>query len=169
MNKISKDKKRADDLYFFDHVNRLLAVLIIVLLGNVVLKYYPSTKDLRTAQDDNQTNSMKIVSVGPGTKEVKPFSIYEQGLRRRDLFGPITKSVAADPETIKKTLPALHNRIKLLGILYDQNAKAIIEDLKEKQVHFLSKGESLGSILLEEIKEDKVVFQYDNERVEMTP
>lgn len=169
MNEMLKEKKRSGKLQFFDYINRGLVIFIVGLLGNMVLRYYPSPKYLGSLPDDKKAKAIKAFSVRSITNEVKPFSVYGEGIRKRNFFHSATKIISTDSKTLKRPLPSLHKRIRLLGILYDKDSRAIIEDLKERQVHFLSEGESLASALLEDIKEDKVVFLYNNERVEMAP
>ena len=95
--------------------------------------------------------------------------LYEDGIKARDLFQSLLDDLKHESMALSKTHPALHERIKIVGILIDGDSKAIVEDLKEKQVHFLSKGERVGPIVLEDIQENKVTFSYDNKRVEMAP
>lgn len=99
----------------------------------------------------------------------KPFEMYAKGFAARDLFQSLREKLETDTQAIQKALPALHKRIKLIGILLDGDSKAIVENLEERQTHFLSKGESIGTVFLEDIREDRVVFTYNNERIEMSP
>ena len=100
--------------------------------------------------------------------KAKPLSIYVNGINKRDLFMPA--DVPPEPENtmLPVAIPALEKKIKLIGIMVDKDSKAIVEDLQNKQTHFLSRGDSIGTVLLEEIREDKVIFMYNNKRFELS-
>ena len=51
----------------------------------------------------------------------------------------------------------------------DKEPRVIVEDLKEKQTVFMSKGDKLGEYILEEILADKLIFLYNGEKVELVP
>ena len=88
--------------------------------------------------------------------------------KARNLFQPLGNKIETGTPALKKAIPALHKRIKLIGILLDDDSKAIVEDLQEKQTHFLSQGESIGTIQLEAIREDKVIFDDNGKKIELT-
>lgn len=97
----------------------------------------------------------------------EPYAVYEKEIRGRDLFGLFGNESRANGSILQKALPVLQKRIRLIGILLDGNSKAIVEDLNKKQVHFLSKGESIGAVSLKDIRRDKVIFKYNNELIEI--
>jgi len=165
--KINLNLTGKGDISILDACNQLLIIVIIVLMGYVAIKVFSPQQTLLepiAAQEavDREVSGMDIAAVS-----VKSFRIYEESIQARDLFEPLQSNLKLDPRVMQKALPALHQRIKLIGILIDSDPKAIVEDLKEKQTHFLSKGESIGTVLLEDIQEDKVIFKYDNEKIEM--
>jgi len=98
----------------------------------------------------------------------QPFEVYAKRARERDLFLMAKHEIKTNIPVSLGARPVLQKRIKLIGILLDGDSKAIVEDVQEKQVHFLSMGESVGTVLLEDIRRDKVIFVYNNERVEMS-
>lgn len=100
-------------------------------------------------------------------RKTRPLEYYTQKLRQRNLFEPPDLEETLDETVLKKALPALHHRIKLIGILVAENSQAIIENLEDQQTHILSKGEWLGTIHLEEVLDDKVIFTDGDRRVEM--
>jgi hypothetical protein len=162
----TKKKEKADVL---DTGNRLLVLAIICSLGYGMVRYFAddpvagvSRQGQDTAGGEAPPPVIKIV-------EPKPFQIYEEAVNRRDLFQPFAERFQADTAVLEKAMPALHQCIKVIGILKDKDSKAIVEDLNDQQTHFLSKGESIGTARLEDIEEDKVIFIYNNERVEMSP
>jgi hypothetical protein len=100
--------------------------------------------------------------------QAQPLSVYLDGIAQRDLFEPMDFQAASGNPMPSVALPALEQRIKLIGILVDKDSKAIVQDLQDQQTHFLSRGDSIGPVFLEEIREDKVIFMYNNQRFEMS-
>ncbi|MBN1869063.1 MAG: hypothetical protein JW847_00585 [Candidatus Omnitrophica bacterium] len=162
----SKKKNKARSL---DSINRGLVILVILLLGYVLSKCYAPIEHAVLMPDDSQAASREVAPVVLLSKEVKPFRAYEERVLKRDPFKPVNCKVEPNTTHIQKTMPTLYQRIKLIGILLDGDSKAVVEDIKENQIHFLSKGESFESALLKDIKEDKVIFIYNGERIEMAP
>jgi len=158
---------------FYKTVSRVLLIVAVGLLGFMGKIYYAYDKaDLSISLTDGFLDDGSINDADYEIRVIpkpRPFSVYQGQIGKRDLFQSLRDRLKPEDKVMEKALPALHQRIKLIGILLDQDSKAIVEDLKEKQIHFLSAGEKIGTALLENIQEDKVIFQYNNQRVEMTP
>jgi hypothetical protein len=152
-----------------DAVNQILIVVVAGLLGYVAIKLSLPPQGVADPVSERVEMDQDIAGFDIASKDVGSFRVYEESIKAKNLFEPLANDLQPDPKVLQKALPALHQRIKLIGILMDADSKAIVEDLKENQTHFLSKGESLGGVYLEDIREDKVIFKYDNERVEMAP
>ena len=161
---------KKDGVSILDLGNQVLIIVIAVLLGYVAIKFFSPQQTISEPVSAQAVIEQEISVTDITAMKVRSFEVYEQSINERNLFEPLRSgNLKADPRVMQKALPALHKRIKLIGILIDSDSKAIVEDLKEKQTHFLSKGESLGSAVLEDIQEDKVLFKYANEIIEMTP
>jgi len=151
-----------------DACNQILIIVVTVLLGYVAIKFFSPQQIIPEPVAKQAVADQEIFVTDIAAMKVRSFRVYEQSIKARNLFEPLrSDDLKLDPRVMQKALPALHKRIKLIGILIDSDPKAIVEDLKEKQIHFLSKGESIGTVLLEDIQEDKVIFKYDNEKIEM--
>ena len=149
--------------------NRLMIVLIAAILVYGAVRIFGDGKSKVTAGNGADVSPESPILTAFKMEEPKAFHFYEETVKARDVFLPFGERTRADTAALEKALPALHQRIKLIGILVDNDSKAIIEDLQEKQTHFLSRGETIGTALLEDIREDKVIFLYDNEHVELAP
>ena len=53
--------------------------------------------------------------------------------------------------------------------MLDQDPKAILEDIKSQQTFFVSEGEEVMGATLKQIQEDKLIFIYNGQRVELVP
>ena len=116
------------------------------------------------AADEDRADVIRDVPLSPA----EPFSFYEEKFKERDIFlSPWEKvsGAAAGAETQEP----LFQSLKVIGIFLDQDPKAVVENLKNQQVYFLSPGEDLEGAKVKEIREDKVIFIYNNTIVEMGP
>ena len=98
----------------------------------------------------------------------KPFEFYE-GKFKQHIFMTPWEKLSTDKASSTEPLTALSQVLKVVGIFLDYDPKVIVEDLRTKQVYFLSPGESLSGAIVEEIREDTVVFRYNNQKIEMAP
>jgi len=148
--------------------NMSVLVLIVVLAGNVVRKYcFVDGKEEVIIAGYAQDEDVPILADDVVFK-ARPLSSYVEGIAERNVFEEIHLEVAQENKMLPVAIPALEKKIKLIGILVDKDSKAIVEDLQEQQTHFLSRGDAIGSVLLEEVREDKVIFMYHNKRFEMS-
>jgi len=165
-----KDEAKASGGEFLKRVNRLLTLVAPVLLVYVVYSY------LDLEQKDMRVIDSEIIESKQGSKlkedhksETESFSYYQDALLERNLF----ESPWEKPKIVKgddsRASSDLQSQIKIVGIVLDDDPKAIIEDIKTKQTFFLSKGEKINGAMIEEIREDMVIFNYNNERIELVP
>jgi len=120
------------------------------------------------------------ISAGPGnndelsvkeekTVEGKPFSYYDDIIKKRSLFkGIALPQEKKNKKTLSQTASELLANYSLKGILSEDSPQAIIEDKKTKQTFFLNKGDSLGEFLIEEINEGKITLDLEGQKVEMS-
>ncbi len=100
---------------------------------------------------------------------VPAFESYRPAMEGRDIFqAPWERPVV---ETIPpgNLASGLGQQLKLVGILLDNDPKAIIEDVTTKQTFFLSSGERIRDAVVEEIREDKVILGLAQEKIELVP
>ena len=135
---VRDNSEKDNSLHFLDAVNYLLIVLIIGLLGYVLSKYVLTDQNKLVAVNELEALDTKVTSEELMFFKPKPFEVYAERIQARDLFQSLSDKLRPDTTALEKAIPALHKRIKLIGILLDEDSKAIVEDLKEKQTHFLS-------------------------------
>lgn len=120
--------------------------------------------DLSADSRNNDRLSVKEEKTAAG----KPFSYYEDIIKKRDLFKGIVLPEKKNRKTLSQTASELLANYSLKGILSENNPQAIIEDKKTKQTYFLGKGDSLGEFLIEEINEGKITLDLKGQKVEMS-
>ncbi len=110
----------------------------------------------------------EIVPQEPAPAQELVSDTYPEGMEARDMFqAPWEKPAAVTPAG--NAAVELAKTLKVVGILLDAEPKAIIEDMAMKQTFFVSPGEHVGGALLEEVKEDRVILIFNEERVELVP
>jgi hypothetical protein len=93
--------------------------------------------------------------------QVEPLETYLEGLKARQIFAAATASeaTAVSPVAVKNTLD-LFKDITLVGIISSDPPQAVIEDKKTQKTYYLSRGQSLGDLKVDDIQEGKVVLDY---------
>lgn len=157
---------------------RVLAVTACVILVLVLNKYaLLRAKPPAALETSFQTQITEDISSLSGKGEESPvpaietrsFESYKQTMAGRDVFqAPWEKPVQAAPAS-GASAAELSKQLKLVGILMDKDPKAIVEDLGTQQTFFVSPGERIGNAIVEEIREDKVILIFGQEKVELVP
>lgn len=103
---------------------------------------------------------------------LKPIGTYLAQVAKRDIFKPAPKgpvSSAAVEEGTSVRLKEAAQDLKLEGISWGQDSKAMIMNTKENKMYFLSEGQPIGASGLEvkEIQRDKVVIGNDTEEIDL--
>lgn len=155
---------------------RVLAVMACIILG-FVLNKYARMKPLAAQSGSSKTQVAEDLPSSPSEKEeelsiasieVRPFDSYKQTMEGRDIFqAPWEKPVEAPVSGISGS--ELIKQLKLVGILLDKDPKAIVEDLGTQQTFFVSPGERIGNAVVQEIRQDKVILIFGQEKVELVP
>lgn len=163
--------------------NRILVILIIGIWAVILARYFSEEKhrsmnprsalvdSLDSAGKDtpDSTRQSPAWRAPLGVVEAKPFEFYAGKIEGRDVFEAPWEKPALDSQAPADPALGLSKRLKVVGILLDEDPKAIIEDLETKQTFFLSPKERMGDIVVDEIREDKVIVIFNEEKVELTP
>ncbi|MCM8789708.1 MAG: hypothetical protein NC916_01615, partial [Candidatus Omnitrophica bacterium] len=57
--------------------------------------------------------------------------------------------------------------LKLLGIIFGDNPQAIIEDAKNQKTYYLNREQSIGDFIVEDIRDGKVILDYQGQKFEL--
>lgn len=155
--------------------NRILVILIIGIWAVILARYSSEEKHRSMKPQSALVDSLDSAgkdtpdSTPLGVVEAKPFEFYAGKIEGRDVFEAPWEKPALDSQAPADPALGLSKRLKVVGILLDEDPKAIIEDLETKQTFFLSPKERMGDIVVDEIREDKVIVIFNEEKVELTP
>jgi len=148
---------------FSDSVNRVLAVILIILAGYLGYSLlFPSYRDLSRFIESGQVTSEgrerpaeDSASVSRGAED---FSVYSQAIRGKDLFS--VPYIEDEEGAAKEPEIDVAGRFNLVGIIAGADPQAIIEDKNAKKTHYLFEGQELGEVKVVEITEGRVVLGY---------
>lgn len=101
--------------------------------------------------------------------EVKPFEVYKDTISQRDVFLAPWEKGEIPTGGAGESAQEFKRQYKLVGIVMDQQPKAILEDSKTQISLFVIRGEKIGEGVVEEIQEGKVVVLLGGEKIEFTP
>lgn len=165
------DDEKGKGFDFISLANKLLVIVILGLVGYVVVNHLLFKKENEPVlfAPVEPKGNQKQKQTTPKVKSTKSFSSYEQVIGQRDIFQSPWEKPKVQNAFISSTLSELKKKIKLVGIVVDEESIAIIEDVKSRETSFLTVGESISGAQIEEITEEKVVFILNDERVEFKP
>ncbi|MCA9392990.1 MAG: hypothetical protein KC900_02200 [Candidatus Omnitrophica bacterium] len=113
--------------------------------------------------------------VNPTLKSAQPLAAYLTDLTKRDLFEAPWEKQSEVPEQPPddfegaKSVMEFTQSVRLVGIIRDENPKAVVEDLINRETLFVSLGDEIKGAILSDIFEDKVIFRIGDEVIEMYP
>lgn len=159
-------------------LNRVFIVAAIAFFALATHRYLTLVKDPGDIGDILPLPSGNVRVEG---NKVRGFfgSDFASGQNRaweRDLFEApwekpqLVEDVVPESGEVVNPAPDLASIFRLAGIVMDQNeSQVIVEDLQQGETIFVSRGQDVLGARLVEIFEDRAVFIYQNERVELTP
>lgn len=164
---LSRPGARLDLLAFAPRV--LMAAALGLAVYGVVqyVTFKPAQAVSDVAPPEGPEETLDVLA--PALKERPPSGTYQESMEARDIFQAPWEKPAAGAASAGASALELAKNLKVVGILLDADPKAIIEDTAMKQTFFVSPGERVGGAILEEIREDRVILIFNEERVELVP
>ncbi len=113
--------------------------------------------------------------IRPTIRSVQPLADYLVDLKKRDLFqAPWEKQkeeLTPEPPIVEdsQTILQFTQSVRLVGIISDNNSRAVMEDRISGETLFLSVGDEIRGARLQEVLGDKVIFVIGSEQVELYP
>ncbi len=101
------------------------------------------------------------------TPPARPFLHYLNMVRRRNIFNPVELKEPEKAEVKEKRLQEIAKDLSLVGISWDKEPIAMIEDRAAKKTYFLKKGDSINKFKLDDILIDRVILILEGERIEL--
>lgn len=163
------EKNKKTQVDFLGLGNKLLLTSVLGLAVYIAIDYFV----LRPERSELNISVDAIGDVDPVKNEVnieeKTFSFYQGEFERRNIFlFPWEKTNQNQMEDVQ-LVADLKTLIKISGILMGASPQVIVEDIKTQQTFFLSPGESVLGATVEEIRADRVIFNFSGNKAEMVP
>ena len=98
-------------------------------------------------------------------EEAKPFEFYLDGVSGRQIFAGVGSATAALPQAAAGVNVA--DDISLVGIISGENPQAVVEDKKNQKTYYLSRGQLIGDLRVDDIKEGKIIVDRKGEKFEL--
>lgn len=147
-------------------LNKVFLVISLVLLTYSIMDFVFSRPDIEEVYRKSRLVKEREPLRKPA-EELRPFLHYLEVVRRRNIFSPVVLKEAEKPEVKKKRLQEMAKDLSLVGISWDKEPVAMIEDKKEKKTYFLKKGQKINKLKIEDILKDRVILSFGGEKIEL--
>lgn len=147
-------------------LNKLLLVLSILLLGVSVTDFVFNRPDIERVYKKSRHIKHEEYEQ-EDISQRRPFLHYLEMVQRRNIFSPITLKREKKPEIKQEQLQDMVSDYGLVGISFDDEPMAMIEDKTDNRTYFLHKGDSIGKFEIEDIQENKVILGFDGKKIEL--
>ncbi len=147
---------------------RPLAGLIIV--GNLVYAGLRLQQKFDSASIPAKVFSPSEVHSLFSPNEQRPWEYYEELVGRRDLFNLVSPNsadqVLPEPSTTA-SIPEQILNLKVVGIIFDRVRQAVLQSADGKETFFVKENEGLNGATIRDIKEDKVILEFQGQTIEL--
>lgn len=143
---------------------RLALLLIVISVAYLIGTFiYPWVGLNKVKLPDPEVASIEQ-SVERKT-DVKPYEFYAQGMKNSQIFGSIASQGNAEPAANIKS--EIIKDINLVGIISGDNPQAVIEDKKTQKTYYVTKGQLIGDLLVDDIQEGKIILISAGQKFEL--
>lgn len=150
--------------FSFELLSRIL-LMVLLILGICLLLDFLLVKPKKI--DEIKSDGPQVLDKIPVAQApLEPLSYYTESVKSINLFtasSQVTEQTQPSP-----TFMQMVSSLKLQGIVSGPSPQAIIEDIKAKQVYFLSPGDYIGEIKLKEIFPGRVKLEYYGQVAELS-
>ncbi len=99
-------------------------------------------------------------------QELPSLPEIEELIQKKNIFSADTNIPQFPDAKVQKEQTASHN-LNLLGVITGIRPQAIIEDPNLKKTYFLNKGDTFGEYKVMQIKEGRVILEYQGKEIEL--
>jgi hypothetical protein len=154
-------------------INNILLLCVIILALYFISNFIISTNSLQKMPELTLT----VATPAPRSMEqhslfLKKLPYYLETTRERDVFNPVEKieGTGAILQQKLQSSPKIawasaNLRLVGIGISPSGEPDAMIEDVEDKRVYFLRRGEMIKDFRVEAIFKDSVVLRYEEEEL----
>lgn len=163
---------------YLKFINSALILILILTIGFFVFDFIRPKLERPTAEAGRQpqiaTSELQPQISEPQAPsqgaQTPPFSTYAESIGKRELFKPQQVEVKTEKPSEEKAELA-YDKLKdlsLIGIIAGEKPQAVVEDKKNQKTYFLYKGQTVNQLKVEEILEDRIILDFDGEKLELS-
>lgn len=165
-SKIVFDKKANQALRslskdFMPKLSLVVIIISVLLLLAVFLYPLVGLNKIKIPK----TDSVSLSKSGEEKVETKPYEFYAQGMKNGQIFGNIVAEEGISPAA--NIRGDFLKDINLIGIVSGDSPQAVIEDKKTQKTYYVSKGQSIGNFVVEDIQKGKIILSSDGQKFEL--
>lgn len=153
-------------LFFTFNLQKI--ILLAFISGGAYLAYtliYPfiaSRKIIPAEALEGGASKISLESASPENN----IDFYRREIAKRRIFNAGTEAVSGEGAASGVDADLTRN-INLVGIISGEPAQAIIEDARTKKSYYLTKGQFIGDLKVEDIQEGKIILNYNGQSYEL--
>ncbi|MCA9401629.1 MAG: hypothetical protein KC713_08375, partial [Candidatus Omnitrophica bacterium] len=149
-------------------VNVLLLGCVVMAGGAALMEVLSVKKDINPVTSQGEPVTIQQSSQDQ-MLQIQPFDFYRERLENTEVFIAPWQRESAEEQEQQEAVSPLSVRLKLVGIVMDENPQAIIEDNQAQQTYFVSVGETIAGAVVELITPDKVKLNEGQNILELMP
>lgn len=162
---------------YLKFINSALIIIFIITVGFFIFDLVSSKfqRPIPVPSHEPKVTNQGLTPQPAETQRVShetqtpPFSTYAEAMGKRELFKPLELEI--QPEKGTTVEPELvYDKIKdlsLIGIIAGEKPQVVIEDKKIQKTYFLYEGQMLNQMKVEKISEDRVILDFNGEKIEL--
>jgi len=147
------------------HLLIFIIIIMLLAISGQLFYYYLDSRMLVPKR--GLLPNADLVITGSAVK-IEDFSNYNNVFSSRNIFKSVTTGGEAPGAEPKISRAEILEKISLLGIISGARPQAIIEDKTSNQSYFLSEGDGFGVLKVEKVETNKVLINYDGEKIELS-
>lgn len=150
------------------NIQKLIPAFLAVAIAYLLISFVYPFVGLNNIKLPKVTSPRKQESGPKPEEEAKPLEFYLQGVSQREIFGnPVGSNIEETVVPQGQVEADLLKDINLMGIISGLTPQAVIEDKKAQKTYYVTKGQFIGEMQVEDIAEGKIILNYKGKRFEL--
>lgn len=142
-------------------LNTVFIISCLYLISTLLYPYF-GLREIKPAQKEG---ALPLVLETESRADIVSFDSYLKDINQREIFSNVAAARDAQPGSILNA--ELIKDIDLIGVILDKIPQAVIEDRKAQRTYYVTEGQYVGELQIEDIQEGKVILTLDGQRFEL--
>lgn len=153
----------------FTLLNIVLGLACLGLIAYLLVDFFFLEKSYneKLAKVKTAVGRDEYKAIMEAIKPPAPYSGYSSRFSGKDLFKAQVVVEAKKSGIPKKEVREMIKNLSLMGIISEDDPQAIIEDKASRKSYTLSRGEYISGMEIVEIKNNKIVLEYEGQRFDL--